>query len=85
MHYAQGVLISPQKHIAAPIKSEDKILRKCSEKKRDEIRAQRHPQMHGIAPFFFKNFPEPPLPLQRSLAPSKVNFAAPIEIRWLRL
>ena len=35
---------------------------------------------------FFNFFPEPPpAPLQHSLALSKLNFATPIEIRWLRL
>ena len=48
--------------------------------KRDGICAKKHPGMHEIAPFF----PET-LPLQRSLAPSKLNFAATIKIRWLCL
>ena len=38
-----------------------------------------------IFPIFFRNCPVPPHPVQRSLAPSRPNFAAPIEIRWLRL
>ena len=50
--------------------------------KKDEIRAKKHAGMIEIAPFF-EFFPEPPL--QRNLAPSKLNFAAPIEIRWLGL
>ena len=57
-----------------------KILRKCLRKKKDKIRAKKHPGMQEIAPFFSIFFPES-LPLQRSLAPSKLNIAAPIEIR----
>ena len=50
--------------------------------KREEIRAKNHPGLYKIAPFFFGTAPTP---LQRSLAPSKLNLAAPVEIRWLRL
>ena len=55
-----------------------------SQKKRDEIHVKKHSEMHEIPPFFqifFRNR----TPLQRSLAPSKLNLAAPIEICWLHL
>ena len=54
--------------------------------KRDEIPAKKRPAMHEIAPLFFFKFFGTALPsFQRSLALSKLNFAALIEIRWLGL
>ena len=34
------------------IKLQDKILKKGLKKKKNEIRAKKHPRMHEIAPFF---------------------------------
>ena len=62
-----------------PIKSEDKILRKCL-KNRDEIRAEKHPGMNEIPPFFHNSSGTAP---HSSIA--YLKFAATFEIRWLRL
>ena len=47
---------------------------------REYICTKKHPGMHEIAPFFKFFCPKPP-PIYRSLVPSKLNFAAPVEIR----
>ena len=50
------------------------------EKKEMKFVPKKHPGMHEIAPLF-KKISET-APLQRRLVPSKLNFAAPLEVRW---
>ena len=69
---------------AAPKKSDDLKYENVI-KKRDEIRANKHHRMHEISPFQKKKIRSPSPPSKHSLAPSELNFAAPIEMIWLRL
>ena len=59
-------------------------MKKMCQKKRDEIHAKNTRECTK-SDHFFKFFPEPPRhPPQCSLQPLKLNFDAPIEIRWQR-
>ena len=65
---------------AAPIKSEDKILRKCLKKTKFVLK--RHP---GKLHHFFIFFRNRPAPLPGQLSASKLNFAALVKKIWLHL
>ena len=61
--------------------------RKMSQNKETNFVLKTPKNARNCTIFYFLFFlPEPPPPpFRHSLAPSKLNFAAPTEIRWLRL